>query len=319
MSSADAALQLVDPMGFDGDEFHLRTRERWMTSYSTKALKQGLQIDARIVRHDPFNNWLGAMDRMFLLSKELRQPVGAVMSGPAGSGKTTLCRYFMETLPQHDLAERSKAVIYVRMRRGGALGNVIQQVLQQLRYPLLKVTSQTLDAKRSLSIDAIRRHQTRFVLIDEGHHSLLKRGAGSESSATSEYLCEVMDEAQTAVAIVGGSSLSNLKHTDPYLASRCAVDEQLRDFEFGADWLGIAHAILPGNEIVNLQGIQSSREGQQALHKTARGNLRRLKQFVTELTMVTLDAGKSSSQSALLQLSFSRAFGSEESSNSPWS
>jgi hypothetical protein len=319
MNSFKPRIEFVDPIALDGDDHRFRTRQRWTTTYSNKALRQGMLVDARIVRHDRFNQSIAALDRMFLLGKELRQPIGGVISGPPGVGKTTIFEYYMQTLPQHDLAERSKAMIHLRMRRIGALGGLVQSVLQQLKYPLMKVNSNTVDAKRSLSIDALRRHNTRLILVDEANLASLRRGASSgEGSSISEYFREVMDESNVAVCLAGGSSLADLKQVDPHLDSRCVVKEPHQDFALDADWLGIAQAVLPNNDVVKLHGIHSSRDEQLTLHTICRGNLRRLKQFATELTMVTVDAGKSAPATAHLQLAFARAFGSEEAASCPW-
>jgi hypothetical protein len=319
MTAVDHGLWAVDPEEADFDDHIRKSRDRWFATYSVKALKQGVAIDRLIVKHKHFGQLIANLDRMFLLSKELRQPIGGVIRGTAGVGKSTLCKYFMETLPHHDLAERSAGVIRIRMRRGNSLSIVVQQILKQLNYPLLKVNSTTLEAKRSLSIDALRRHKTRLLLVDEGHQIVLMRGSKTgDGSAASEYLRELMDEAQLAVCLLGGPSLSDLKTVDPYLASRCVVNESLSDFAMDADWSSLAQAMLPESSTLNLKGLQTSREGIKALHTTARGNLRRLKQFLTELTMVTIDSGKVSPEKATLQLAFQRAFGSDESASSPW-
>jgi hypothetical protein len=319
MNAVDHGLLAVDPEEADFDDHRRKSRDRWLATYSMKALKQGAAIDARIVKHQRFDELIASLDRMFLLAKEVQQPVGGVIRGTAGVGKSTLCRYFMDTLPHHNLAERSTGMILIRMRRGNSLASVVQQVLKQLNYPLLKVNSSTLDAKRSLSIDALRRHKTRLILVDEGHQIVAMRGARvGDGSAASEYFRELMDEVRLAVCLVGGPNLAELKTIDPYLDSRCVVNESLKDFAMDADWLSLAQAMLPETATLNLRSLQSSREGFQALHKTARGNLRRLKQFLTELAMVTVDSGRVAPESATLQLAFQRAFGSEERSDCPW-
>jgi len=64
--------------------------------------------------------------------------------------------------------------------------------------------------------------------------------------------------------------------------------------------------------------LQSSREFREGLHKSTRGNLRRLKQLLTELAMTTVDARTSAPDPAQLRLAFHRAFGTEDLTNCPW-
>lgn len=196
---------------------------------------------------------------------------------------------------------------------------MVQRILALLNYPLFKVSKENLDARRSLSIDALRRHKIRLLLVDEGHqligHGRVKRDDGS---SISEYFREIMDEAQIAVCLVGGISLSELGRVDPYLESRCVVKEVLKDFSLDDAWLSLVQSLMPSNAALNFKQLQTSREVREAIHKTARGNLRRLKQYLAELAMATVDAHKSTPDASELKLAFQRAFGSEELPNSPW-
>lgn len=106
MHSSNHGFDSTEPEELAFDVGRRKARERWLTTYSPNALKQGVMIDNAIVQHHRFTELVGSLDRMFLLSKELRQPVGGVIDGNAGVGKTTLCRYFLDTLPVHDLTER---------------------------------------------------------------------------------------------------------------------------------------------------------------------------------------------------------------------
>lgn len=319
MPSIEHAFGLADPEEFEVDAAQRKARERWLATYSAKALQQGALIDKFLVRHDRFQQLLGTLDRMFLLSKELRQPIGGVIGGSAGVGKSTLCRYFVDTLPQHDLAESGSGLVYIRLRRGRSLAAVVQQIFGQLRYPPFRIDAASLDAKRSLSLDALRRRKIRLLLVDEGHQIMPQRVSRREDgSAISEYFRELMDEAGTAVCLVGGTSLADLGRIDPFLESRCVVNEALRDFALDDSWLSLVQSLMPANATLNFKKLQASREVREGLHKSTHGNLRRLKQFLTELAMATVDARKSEPDQALLQLAFHRAFGTEELPSSPW-
>lgn len=319
MSSINQHLEFVDLEDLEVEDQRKKTRERWLATYSTTALKQGVIVSTTIVKHQRFEQMIGCLDRMFLLSRELQQPVGGVISGLAGVGKSTLCEYFLNTLPKHDLAGGNSGVIYIRLRRNRPLASAVQQILQQLQYPLFKTTGNTIDAKRGLSIEALQRNKIRLILVDEGHRMIsIRAERRNEEPAISEYFQELMDEAKLAVCLVGGPNLSALKQSNPYLESRCVVNETIHEFQQDHDWLSLAHTLLPKNNALNLKSLQSSQEGRKALFETAHGNLRRLKQFLTELTMVVVDKGVATTDSASLQLAFQRTFGSENLPNSPW-
>lgn len=319
MLLTDREFRLAEPEELEIEATQRRARERWLSTYSAKAIRQGAGIDNALVKHTRFQELVGDLERMFLLGKELRQPVGGIISGGAGVGKSTLCRYFMDTLPQHDLTESGSGVLYLRLRRGRSLSAVVQQILGQLQYPLFKVNNANLDAKRSLTLDALRRNKIRLLLIDEAHQVIAQNAAKrDDGSAISEYLREIMDETQIALCLVGGPSLKDLGRTDPYLESRCVVNEALKGFELDDRWVSLVQSLLPSNSVLDFKHLQVSREVREGLYKTARGNLRRLKQYLTELAMVTVDARKAAPEAALMQLAFQRAFGREELQSCPW-
>ncbi len=320
MRSNDYGFDLTEPEELEVDVGRRKARERWFATYSPNALKQGVAIDNAIVQHGRFKELVSSLDRMFLLSKELRQPVGGVISGTSGVGKSTLCQYFLDTLPAHDLAERnSSGVLFMRLRRARSLPAVVQQVLRLLNYPLFKVSKENLDTRRSLSIDALRRHKIRLLLVDESHHLIVHgRTNQEEGTSISEYFCEVVDAAQIAVCLVGGRSLSELRRVDPYLQRRCAANETLKEFALDDSWFSLVQSLMPGNGVLDFKQLQSSREIREAIHKAARGNLGRLKPYLAELAMATVDARKRTPDSAELKLAFQRAFGSEELPSSPW-
>lgn len=319
MRSNDYEFESEEPEELDIDVDRRKVRERWLATYSVKALREGAAIDKAIVQHHRFKELVGTLDRMFLLGKELRQPIGGVIAGGAGVGKTTLCRYFKDALPSHDLTDRGSGVLYLRLRRSRSLAAVVQRILGLLNYPLFKVSNQNLDARRSLSIAGLQRYKIRMLLVDEGHHMIGPgRAKRDDGTAISEYLREIMDEAQIALCIVGGSSLSELGHIDPYLQSRCVVNEVLQNFALDEAWLSLVQTLMPSNDVLDFKQLQSSREIREGIHKTARGNLRRLKQFQAELAMTTVDAGKRTPDAAAFKLAFERAFGTEELHGSPW-
>ena len=319
MRSIDYGFDLTDPEELGVDVGRRKVRERWLATYSPRALKEGAAIDNAIVQHNRFLELVRSLDRMFLLSKELRQPVGGVIRGHAGVGKSTLCRYFQDALPVHDLAGQGSGVLYIRLRRSRSLAAVVQRILGQLDYPLFKVSNANLDARRSLSIHALRRHRIRLLLVDEGHQVIGQNKAKrDDGTSISEYLREVMDEANTAVCLVGGVSLSELGTVDPYLDSRCVVRECVADFALDDAWLSLVQSLMPRNDALNFKDLQASREIREALHKTSRGNLRRLKQYLAELAMATVDARKISPDTSEMKLAFERAFGSDELPSCPW-
>lgn len=310
-------LHFVEAAAFEDVDTDRQRAQRRAQTYTLQAINAVAPLESKIVSHPRFSTCLSAIDRVFQLSRALSQPVGARIFGPPGTGKTTVCRYFMQSFSSESLLEQRLEAVHITARNCTHPTTFIQTLLKAIDYPLYTVKSRTLGIKRDLVLEQMERRRTRLVLIDEAEllMRLTQRGRG-EGNYFTEFLREALD-ARIGVVLVGGESLAKLEETDKYLASRCGVAESMHDFRFGGPWLGLIKPLIAACPAVD-SSILTIPAQQRNLHRAAAGNLRRLKILMTEAFLMALDAKSQALTEALMHTAFERAFGTHSAVASPW-
>jgi len=312
-------IALVDDEFTDPDQ--RATAERRLFTYSAKALDIAVTIDRIFVAHPAFVQSLEALDRAFQLGPALSVPQGVVLTGPTGSGKTSLLRYFQHSLPSSNLFEANLGALSVRLQERPALGRVVSTLLHRLRYPFPRVSDNTVGAKRDILFEAMRQKGTRLVLVDEAGHmcgpGVRRSLRPDDGNEITEFLCELIDEARVALVLSGDQRLDDLSRTARTLAARVVRREQLVDFSMGASWHGFVKTFSSLSGIFDLSYLLA--DGQLALlHKAAKGNPRRFKALTTEAVLVAVDARRSKLDRATLELAFDRMEGSIDRATNPF-
>lgn len=302
-----------------GDE-GLKVKARQMAMYSQDAIRRACIVDRLIVPHSKFSAALTCFDRSFQLSKEFSVPAGVRVYGPPGSGKSTVIRYFRDSLPRVDLIEHGMGAIALEIPKSPHVGAVIEAVLTAVDYPFSRVTSNTVHIKRELSVNALQRKGTRIVTVDEAHNLF---GASSarltgEGTAVTNYLRYLADHARVSLCLVGGPALAGLESLDKYLASRCPAATELFDFSADAEWLGLVKSIVKQCDTFDLSFLDQV-EQRKSLFQAVAGNLRALKILLIEGILVAVDAGRQQLDTACMATAFQRIHGSKSVAANPWS
>jgi hypothetical protein len=304
--------------GEAGDE-GLKVKARQMAMYSPEAIRRAYIVDKLIVPHTNFTAALTSFDRSFQLAKEFSVPAGVRVYGPPGSGKSTVIRYFRDSLPRFDLVEAGMGAVAIEMPKSPQVGSVIEAVLTAVDYPFSRVTSNTVHIKRELSVKALQRKGTRILAIDEAHNLF---GAGSarltgEGTPVTNYLRYLADNAMVSLCLVGGPALAGLETLDKYLASRCKTPTELPDFTAGAEWLGLVKAIVKQCDTFDLSLLDHV-DQRKLLFKAVEGNLRALKILLIESILVSVDAGQQQLDTGCMAIAFQRVHGAKSTASNPW-
>lgn len=305
----------------DGDDDQRRTLERRLATYSNRALLLAGEVDRIFVAHTDFSSALTAFDRAFQLGRELSVPRGLSLIGPTGSGKTSLMRYYAASLPPSTLFELGLGMVCVRLPERPALGRVISMLLTKLRYPFPKVSDQTVGAKRGILVESLRAKGSRLVGFDEAGHmcgtGVRKAHASKTGNEITELICELMDDAQVAVALCGDEQLSALDRVDPALGARVTVRQRLSDFGDDAVYAGLLNAFVRQCKGFDLSFI--CLPGQPSLmHKATKGNARSTKTLLIEGVLIAADRNLSGLNQEVMAEAFARVKGKATLDMNPW-
>ena len=302
------------------DEDERSTVARRLFTYSARALSVAASADRVMVSHPSFKQVLEGCDRVFQLSRELSMQQGLVVSGPTGSGKTALIRYFRMSLPRSELFEDGHGAVAVRLIKRPTVGHLIGGLLRQIRYPFPQVSAQTLAVKRNVLVDALKQKGTRLLFVDEAHNLVTQarmRSRVEDGSSVTDFLRELMDEVPLGLALFGSPDLQDLNGIDHHLGSRTSAQFALKAFEDDGLWLRFVQAFTRQCKSFDLS-LLGEKEHASRLHKATNGNLRAFKRLVTEAVLVGADSQAQALVADHLKVAFDRVNGKEGGLGNPY-
>lgn len=295
-------------------------RRRQFT-YSENALKAGQQVYTTYVPHPAVENVLSALDRSVQLAESLSMVQGIRIVGPTGSGKTSVVRYFQDSLRPCGSTEESTRTLYVRLQEQPSVARMISTLLQACRYPFSQVSNRNVGIKRDLLIEALQHRGTALLIVDEAHYLCQqRRGRSPDRIGTfaTDFLRELADEVPLVLALVGETTLHRLEELDSHLAARVPVVFALDNFTASdKHWLSTVMTLFSACPDVRFSPLTNHAE-MQRIHSATAGNMRQLKWLLSEAVMVACDSHQDEVRSQNMQIAFDRIKGNSSGLSNPW-
>ena len=78
----------------------LMTQSSWSREMDDKNILESIaKIDKVVILHTSFNRAMQGIEECLIRSKAYSEPIGCLLSGDGGYGKTTLCKVIMQKMP----------------------------------------------------------------------------------------------------------------------------------------------------------------------------------------------------------------------------
>ena len=294
--------------------------KRRIQTYSTHALKLGLRVDSIVVLSTQFVEGLKALDRVFQMAREVKMPHGFRLVGPPGSGKSTLIRYFSESLPPSNLFMPSLGCMGVRAAAKSTTGQLIASLLAIYKYPFISQNYKTVYLRKELLFELIREKGTRLIYVEDAHQLLKtsskRQGIALEPDVTA-FLSEMMDETNVGLVLMGDKSLDQLETIDKSLADRIAAKIEMLHFEPNNQWRGVLIGFSKDCSWFDVKIIEDVICAKNLHHATG-GNLRQFKRLLTEAVLIAAQVNESAISNESLKNAFSVVFGKQSSRTNPF-
>ena len=292
-------------------EDDVEVQKRRIAVYSVEALRTAMAVDKIYVNHPSFAAAVAAMDRIFQLAPEMDMPQGMLLTGPTGSGKTTVFKYFASSLPPSSFFAPGFGALAIRCAKRPTTGFLIGALLRSYKYPFSTGTGKQLYARRQVVFDAVREKKTRLLFLDEAGGLLSPRDKlvvdNGETDVT-DFLRELMDTCRVGVVLATKLGVGVLDTLDDALASRISVRQTIQTFKPNEEWQGMMNAMVKQCKTFDV-GLISSPGMAKRINLATNGNLRGFKRLLAEAILIAYDAKKLTLNEAILAQAFLRVYG----------
>lgn len=175
-----------------------------------------------VVSHNYYKGAVDSILNCIDTTASRREPASTLLTGPAGVGKTTVCKYVVQKIGAGSLVETEWGTVqtvpafYCGVPAGVTLKSLSMSMLIELGCTQLSGDGTTL-LYRLMTL--LHTCQTQVIMLDEFHH-LLARGAEKTKVQVCDWIKTLMNETLIPVILVGMPECEAIIDDHPQLARR---------------------------------------------------------------------------------------------------
>jgi len=195
------------------------------------------QLDKIVVRHPALERARLGIEDCVAKTQFFREPVGSLLLGEGGMGKTTVCRSLLASMPESikiDLRVSRTLVpaFYTSVPSPATVKSVAASLLAKLNDPSpLAGTTAHMTNRLCLLLAAC---ETKLVLLDEIHHLFdIQKTTTRVNVQVCNWIKSVVNATKVSFCLVGMPSFAPILSIDSQLARRFPVQFHLTSFTTG--------------------------------------------------------------------------------------
>lgn len=207
---------------------------------SEKDLTKINQIDSGFITHTSISNAIAGIEKSILISKGSKEPDNVLLTGLAGTGKTTTCNAILSRQKRKLVVKDNYEVTLVEAFYA-LIPNPV--TIKGVASSLLRALGDCEPTKGSAYEMTYRlgkllhKCETKVIILDELQH-LLKRDWTGNTHNVKDWLKSIINEFKVPIVIVGTPECVDIINTDRQLARRFTKRFQLDNLKFDFDERG---------------------------------------------------------------------------------
>jgi len=202
-----------------------------------KDIERVNKLDSCYLPHPKVRHAMNVIEESILLSASSTEPQNVVISGNAGTGKTTICNAIVKRRKREFITKKGKQItrvpaFYCLTPSPATIKSLASTMLKALGEPVPKNGTRS-DLTHRLGV-LLKECETEVILLDELQHILVKETYSVEQEVKN-WLKTIINMFKVPIIAVGTPECRNVINGDSQLARRFVMQCGLGNLDFGSD------------------------------------------------------------------------------------
>ncbi|MEB8432593.1 TniB family NTP-binding protein [Cocleimonas sp. KMM 6892] len=197
-------------------------------------------VDSGFIPHTSIKSAINGIEKSILISEGSEEPVNVLLTGHAGTGKTTACNAVVSKHKRSFEVRNNCEVTIIPAFYSLIPSPVTTKGVASALLRSLGDSNPTRGTSLELTYrleELLRRCETKVIILDELQH-LLKHDSYGNNHNVKDWLKSIINEFKVPIVIVGTPECIDIINTDSQLARRFTNRFNLNNLEFGNERKG---------------------------------------------------------------------------------